>query len=861
VTDLTGVRRARCGLLAVFALAAFAASPPTARGAEFGIAPGGFSVRTIDAEGNPTNLAGAHPDRFQIEFALNVEDTTVRDLEFDLPAGLGTDPSAVPPCPRDLFDKGEEECPPESQVGVLGFGPPESEMTLPIFVVEPLPDEIAAFGSIPGVDLPMTMEFRPGDFGITMKANDLPQGSLAQGRVELWGVPADRQEGTAIPRLPFLTTPTRCGPMPVTFRTRSWQEGAPWLTATDAVTLDGCQDLRFAPRLDWQLSNPVVDSPTGFRVDLSMPEDRDPNGRASAQIVSTVVQFPAGFTVSPAGAAGLSACSDSQLGLGQTTEAACPPSSRVGSVEFASPALREPLDGVVYLGEERAGEPFRLFIVASGPGMVLKFAGSMRTDPATGRLSMAMNDLPEVAVARLTLSMDGGPRALLASPLECGPSNLVAKLQPSNGGVPVEASTSVSIAANAPSSTCPGPGPFAPTLEVVRSTTRAGRPTAFSMRLLRRPGEQLPGRFSMTLPPGLNAAIGALEPCPDSATASGECPSESRVGGAVVEVGSGSDPVALHGDAYLTGPYRKAPFGLLMVFRVALGPFDFGTMALRAALQVDRDSGRVTMVTDRLPTVFEGVPARFRTVGLSMDRRGFLSNPTSCAPTAVEARIEAAGGSVVTARSPFGARGCNRLGFKPRVSMAFVGRSELHRSGHPGLRVAARFRHGDANLRVLSLSFPPILTFNFSAVEEICARRDAIEGDCPIGSRVGTAYTWSPVLGERLKGSMHIVQPTGDGLPDLWFGIASKGVRISMKGETLVRDGQFAVRLAGLPDLGLSAFTMRTPQGEEGIFSLSEGLCVAGAPRRIVAPTVLKGQNGIQRRLRVRVRARPRCTS
>jgi hypothetical protein len=44
---------------------------PAASAAEFGI--GDFSVRMLDAEGNPENRAGARPDRLQIGFALETE--------------------------------------------------------------------------------------------------------------------------------------------------------------------------------------------------------------------------------------------------------------------------------------------------------------------------------------------------------------------------------------------------------------------------------------------------------------------------------------------------------------------------------------------------------------------------------------------------------------------------------------------------------------------------------------------------------------------------------------------------------------------------------------------------------------------
>jgi hypothetical protein len=834
----------------------------SASGAEFGIAPGGLAVRAIDADDDPEYLAGAHPDRFQIDFALTVEDTgtSLRDLVFELPPGFGSDPTAVPACPRLLFDA-EEECPPESQVGVFRFGPPGGQVEQPIFVVEPNPGEIAAFGSKPGVDIPLGMELRPDDYGITLAVNDLPETALSEGQVEMWGVPADRQEGTTISRRPFLTIPPRCGPLVVTLRARSWEPEAPWHSASadTGAPLSDCQTLGFEPHFGLQLSNPVADSPTGAQMDIEALREEDPDGRANAHIESVAADLPPGVTVSPGGAESVEACSDVQFGLGTTTPASCPPASRVGAVEVETPLLREPLDGIVYLGGERADERFRLFIVASGAGAIVKFVGAMRPDPATGRISVAVSDLPQVPLVRLTLSMDGGPGALLASPLECGPASAAARFDPYSGGAPVVSSASVQIGALLAGTACPGGLPFAPSLVATSSTPRAGRATKLSMRVQRRDGEGLPARFSLALPRGLSAALGALEPCPDPAASAGTCPSGSRVGAVVVEVGSGPDPATLHGDAYLAGPYRGAPFGLSMALNGAIGPFDLGTIVVRAGLRVDRKSGRVTMLSERLPTVVEGVPVRFRSIGLNVDRAGFLLNPTSCGGKSIDGSIEAMGGAASSARATLAVRGCRQLGFDPRLSMVLTDRSELHRRGKPGLRVLARMRRGDSGLRAMRLSLPEALRFDLSGVREICARRAATKGKCPSRSSVGTAIVRTPLLSRPLRGAMHIVQPLDAGMPDLWLSVAAMGIQVDLMGETSIRDGRVAIELARLPDMPMSAFAMRTPSGEAGIFSLGVGLCTGGRARRLVVPVTLAGQSDVAQRSWVPLKAKPRC--
>lgn len=686
--------RGLAALLAIFALVAVTGPVSDARAAEFEIVPGSFVVRILNAEGQMDNRAGSHPDRLDISFALHAEGTVARDLIFELPPGLGGNPGAVQECSRALFEAGEE-CPPESQVGTVSLVSEEGAGTLPVFQLEPAPGELFSFASKAAFKAPLKTELRPNDFGITLKAEDLPEQSFSEGRFELWGVPADHQVGTAIPRRPLLTMPTRCGPLTFLLRTRSRQEGAPWLSASaDTEALESCASLGFGPKLAMGLSNPVADSPTGVRMEVTTPEEAEGSELAEALIKDVAIELPAGVTVSPSGAAGLTACSDAEFDLEGKSEPRCPPGSRVGSVELSSPAMGEPLIGSVYLGEERPPERFRLFVVAPSPAGAIKFVGVLHVDPVTGRFSTALTDLPQFPLRRLSLSFDGGPRALLSSPLACGPVSARGVFVPYGGGAPVEPRASVEIGAKIPGSLCPNIPPFAPRLVSHSSRTAIGRQTALSVSLLRRDGEQVPRRFSLALPAGLSAALGNIQACSDAEVAAGACPAASRMGGVLAQVGSGPNPVTLRGDTYVTGPYRRAPFGMLLQLPAAIGPLSLGTMSFRAGATIDGTTGRVTVSTDAIPTQIEGIPLRFQAIELSIDRPGLVHNPTSCRPAAIDATIEASNGALAAATSPLPLSGCHRLRFRPRLRVAFKDRAELHRHGHPGLWISARTHPG-----------------------------------------------------------------------------------------------------------------------------------------------------------------------
>jgi hypothetical protein len=817
-------------------------SVSAASAAEFGIAPGGFSVRMLNAEGNPETRAGAHPDRLQIDFKLETEGTgtSARDLAVELPPGFGGDPAAVPACPRQPHEEGEE-CPSDSQVGIVSFG--SSSVQLPIFLLEAEPGRVASFTSRTGLPIPFQLKLRPDDFGVTFAAEDLAEGAPSEGQIELWGMPAEHQEAPAAPLRPFLTAPPVCGPLDFTLRTRSREEDAPWLSeSTEIGPLSGCEDLHFAPELGLQLSTPTADTPTGVRMALSVPEEEG-SELAGAQIQDIAVELPSGLAVSPGGAAGLALCSDAQLGLGSATAANCPAASRVGAVELSSVALPEPLTGSVYLGEQHGSERFRLFIVAPGPEVVFKFVTSLRPDPTTGRLTATLRDLPQVTINQIVMNLNGGPAGLLAAPLGCGPARSEARFTPYGDGPTVDSATAVEVASLLPGLACPGPLPFAPQLLASASSHRAGRATSFSATLQRRSGEALPAQFALTLPAGLSAALGSFDTCPEGLAASGSCPVASRVGTARAEVGSGLLPATLIGSAYLAGPYHRAPFSLVMAFPATIGPFDLGTVSFRATAQID-GSGRVTVATDRLPSVVAGVPIRFQAIAFSLDRPGLVHNPTSCGPHALDATLQSQENAVAALSSPYPVNGCKRLGFAPRLRAALLGSGRLHRHAPVGLRFSVRFRSADTALRSLALSLPPVLTPNIGGLKEICSRPDARRGLCPPGSKVGSAVAHTPLLDEPLLGSIYVVRPRGNGEPDLWVTLAGGGIKLSIQGTSANDHGRFLTRLGGLPDMPLTSFAMRLGGPSESLLSFGTGPCSNGKPKQLRVEVLAAGQNG-----------------
>lgn len=849
------VRRASGLALALVALLLAGFAARAAADVEAG--PEGFAVRMLNAEGGREDRAGAHPDRLEIEFGPREGGTpAVEDLAIEMPAGFGGDPNAVPACPRRAHEEGEE-CPADTQVGMLAFGSGGIGSTLPLFRLETAPGQMSTLTSKPGIEIPFKMKLRPDDFGITLEGNELGA-APNEARIELWGVPANHQEAPSTPPRAFLTTPTVCGPLIFTLRTRA-SAGAPWLsTNAEAGPLVGCESLSFAPRLSLRLSNPVADSPTGVRMALSMPEEGEGDELANAQIKDVAIEMPAGLTISPGAAAGLAICTDAQLALHSEAEASCPAASRVGTIELSSASLPEPLSGSVYLGQQQGDERVRLFVAVPAPGTVLKFVAGMQPSSAGG-LSATMH-LPQTAIDRIVLSLDGGPSGLLATPLGCGQVRGIARFVPYGDGPAVTSIAPVAVASLLPGLSCPGPLPFSPQLLISASSHKAGKASSFSATLRRRGGEALPAQFTMVMPAGLSAGLGTVEACPEALADSGNCPASSLVGSASAEVGSGSSLATLNGSAYLAGPYRRGPFSLVLAFHGAVGPFDLGTFAFRAAAQIDKRTGRVAVSTDRMPSEVEGMSIRFREIRFALDRPGLVRNPTSCGPHPMDVTVQSEEGVVVALSSPYQVTGCRRLGFAPKMRMTLAGRGALHRHSRVALRVSARFRRGDAGLRSLDLSLPPALSLDPGGLEEICSETDARRRLCPAGSRVGTATARTPLLSGALRGSMYVVQPHDDeGEPDIWVILSGDDISLAIRGNGAREHGRFVTKLGGLPDMPLSSLAMRLGAVGKGFLSLQASPCVGGHPRRLLAHFKATAQNGKRRDSELRVATGARC--
>ena len=580
----------------------------------------GFAASVTNADGSLATQAGGHPYAATATLALNTVSVgggkfeparDVKNVTVNLPPGFIGDPSAVPQC--SPADYGEPGCPLDTQVGVATVVQSGVRELKAVYNMVP-PNGVAAmfdFNIVNGIGVIVGRVRSSGDYGITTTASDVSEANQSGGivgvSITLWGVPGDpghdaqrgrecinsvctASSGGAFspepfsgPVKPFLTNPTFCGPpLTTTLSTDSWLDPGNFASASSTTPTGptGCGRLSFDPSLTVQPDSSATDSPTGLNVDLHVPQNENPSGLAEAELRRAVVALPQGVTVNPAAAGGLQACSSGQIGLASAAPANCPDASKIGSVEVETPLIEHPLPGSVYLAAQR-DNPFNsllaIYIAVYDPitGVVVKLAGHVEANAQTGQLTTTFAENPQLPFEDLKLDFFGGPRAALATPESCGTFQITSDLTPWSAPALSDATPSSFFTVG--SGCLSG---FSPAFSAGTVNPRAGAFSSFSVAFSRSDQDQDLSQLQVRMPPGLLGMLSRVPLCGEPQAAQGACSPASQIGHVTTGAGAGPSPVFLpeagkpQDPAYLTGPYRGAPFGLSVVVPAEAGPFN-----------------------------------------------------------------------------------------------------------------------------------------------------------------------------------------------------------------------------------------------------------------------------------------------
>jgi len=810
------------------------------------------------------------------------------------------------------------KCPIGSQVGMLNLTLDLAKVGLPLYNMTPPPSAPALFGAnLLGQLILLRGNVRNGgDFGITVVSPDIPIVLPLLGTtVTFWGVPADPshdkqrcvlpegvepgppgEEETRVctgapgepfygpqsdpePPKAFLTMPGSCTAPGVGLHTSlqadSWAAPgvfvedelfshlAPFYPAGpgergEQIGTTGCDLEPFAPSISVQPTNHDADTPSGLNIEISLPQEGllNPQGIGSADVKKAVVALPAGESVSPSAADGLGACSLEQVALGTKNPAACPDSSKLGSVQIDTPLLTDPLMGSIYLGkpecgpcttaDDLAGRLVKLYLVVEGHGTILKLVGHIELDPVTGRIVSTFDNNPQLPFDHLKLNFKAGPRSPLVNPPYCGAYSTEAVFTPWSGQAPVQASSSFQITSGPEGKPCPGvPQVFGPSFAAGTSNNQAGAFSPFSVTFGRSDGEQQLGGVSLTMPPGLLGTIAGIPLCGEPQASQGTCSPASEIGSVIAGAGAGANPFYVQGGkVFFTGPYKGGPFGLSIVVPAVAGPFNLGTVVVRASIKLDPHTTALTIAADPLPTILDGIPLDLRSVNVSVAKPGFIFNPTNCDPLSLTGTLTGGAGGVENVANSFQVTNCGRLGFAPKFTVSTPGKTS--RAKGAGLTARIVYPKGaQANIAKVKVNLPKQLPSRLTTLQKACPDSTFNQNPeaCPPGSRIGFAKAVTPLLPEPLTGPAFFVSHGGAAFPDLILALKGYGVSFDLTGTTFIsKAGITSSSFKQVPDVPINSFELTLPQGTNSALAANGNLCTS----RLVMPTAFIAQDGAE---------------
>lgn len=887
--------RAAAGVLGTLAAAFAFAAPVHAAGLEFT----SFDAKFVDLDSNGAEVeatqAGSHPDYLDILFGvatqLNASGNPIplelmKDIDVELPPGVVGNPEATPRC--TMVDFGADRCPTQTVVGAtdvtynVGRGG-ETVFTAGVYNVVPPKGVVARLVfRLVAVDTVMDVRVNSdGRYTIETNVKNISQlVSVYRMHLRLFGVPSDMNgvdpntglfgvRGTGA-RVPFLTLPSRCGAAgAVKIRGNSWTTPGVWGEASDELApLTGCADAGFDAGLSLQPQTPRAGVPAGAEVTLKVAQNDSPDGLATPPVKRVTTTLPQGMVVSPSNADGLVGCTDEQAALRSLADPTCPAASRIGSVQIDTPVLPNPMTGAIFLGQPKSmkaasGEMLRLFLVAQGDGVTIKQEGRITPDPVTGQLTAVFDDAPELPFSEMKLVFNDGPKAPLTNPRVCGAYTTTTDVV-SSGGQTSSSTSRFDIAQSATGGPC-APLGFTPSFVAGTTNATAGAASPLTLAFGRTDSEQDLSGLAVDLPAGLIGLVSQADLCAEAAAAAGTCGEASRIGSVNVAAGPGTNPFQLPGrGAYLTGPYKGGPFGLSIVVPALAGPFDLGSVVVRAAIFVDRRTAALRIVADPMPTILEGIPLRIRQVTVAIDKPGFMVNPTSCSAKRIAGTLTSSEGTAANVASRFQVGNCAALPFDPALALrvgaaksTFVAAktpSEMVDGGHPALSARLVMKAGRANNAKAAITLPRALALDPDNANGLCEPVDAARDTCPAASIVGSVKAVTPVLKGTVDGPVYFVRGERTDprsgrviktLPKLFVPLTSSEnplVKIDLRANSEVDDdGRLVTTFENLPDVPLSSFELNLTGGKHGILVVSSTNMCATAQ---YTDNVFTGQSG-----------------
>jgi hypothetical protein len=777
----------------------------------------------------------------------------------------------------------------------------------PLFNLVPEEGEPARFG-FTVLKTPVTLDtsVRTGsDYGVTVNVSNLSEVvGLLSSSVTFWGVPGSHShdesrgwqclagaiyESRGEPCTPsdqstpppFLTMPTSCAlPFSTSAQGDSWPRrvepsGEPVVSSfsgleyslTDefgrSLGIIGCNQLPFSPAIEAVPDRAAASTPTGMKINVHIPQEVNENaeGLASSAVKGIAVTFPDGVMVNPASAGGLEACSESQIGFtgveaGSETDLftpglpLCPAASKLGTVKIKVPILAHPLEGALYLAAQNAnpfGSLIAAYLVAEDPisGVRVKLAGEVTLNHETGQITATFRNSPQAPLEDAEIHLFDGPRAPFSSPSRCGSYTTTATFTPWSETEPVHSSSTFDTTSGPNGGPCPDTLPFNPSVGSSVANADGGAFTSLTTTVSRGDGEQSLQSVQLHYPPGVSGILKGVKLCLEAQANAGTCGQESLIGHAVASVGLGDEPFTVTGgEVFLTEAFKGASFGLSIVMPAVAGPFNLGKVVVRARVDVDPHTAALTITTEPIPHILEGIPLQIKHVTVTIDRPDFTFNPTSCNAMSITGLISSVEGTSSPVSAPLQAVNCATLKFAPKFSASTTGKTS--KANGASLIAKVTYPHSSlgtqANIKSVKVDLPKSLPSRLTTLQRACtaAAFASNPASCPPESVVGHAIVHTQVLPVPLEGPAYFVSHGGEAFPNLIIVLQGDNVTVELVGNTDIKHGVTSSTFASTPDVPFESFELALPQGKHSALAANGNLC----HQDLVMPTAFVGQSG-----------------
>jgi hypothetical protein len=679
-----------------------------------------------------------------------------------------------------------------------------------------------------------------------------------------------------------------------------WEGGFATAETTAYPAIAGCGLLQegaaFSAQIETVPEKTQADTPSGYEIDLKFPQAANTFGAlAKPELKNATVTLPAGVSLSPATTSGpnaLEGCTAAQIdlqgtergnghpggngspyddGLEHASPGRCPENSRVGTVKIKTPLLEEALEGHLFLAQPQcggAGQPecteaaaengeiFKLYLEATGSGVIIKLAGSVEVGGhgshslanglAPGQVRTKFLENPEMPVEDVKVTLPGGERASLVNPQGCGMATTMSDLEPWSAP---ESGSNTTPSSSFGVTGCSTPEALNPAFTAGTVMPEASAFSPFTLTFSRKDGEQDLLGIDVKMPRGLVGLIPQVQQCGEPQASQGTCGPGSLLGHTEVASGAGAQPLWVSGSVYLTGPYKGAPFGLSVVTPAKAGPFNLGNVITRAAIHIDPGTGEVSVVSDALPQIVDGVPLRIKTVNVTIDHPGFILNPASCLGQQITGTITGAlpneaQGATVPVSSPFAVTGCKNPPFAPKFTALASGKTSKENGASLHVKIVYG-GPGEADISQTKTDLPVQLPSRLTTLHKACSDVlfNANPASCPPASIVGNLTVVTPALNSPLIGPAYFVTHAGRELPDLVFVLQGEGVTVDLVGHTTITKGITGEAFQSIPDAPLKSFDAVFPEGPHSALGVSRStnLCKV---KQLKMPIKLTAQNG-----------------